>query len=60
VDIPHFIYPVEVPSELGPFGAKGVESLRLFQLVRIANAIFDAVGVRNATPHPRVPFMAMK
>ena len=47
-DVPH-ITPilVEVPSGLGPFGAKGVGEPPVVPVgAAIANAIFDAVGVR--------------
>jgi len=47
-DVPH-ITPilVEVPSGLGPFGAKGVGEPPVVPVgATIANAIFDAVGVR--------------
>jgi CO/xanthine dehydrogenase Mo-binding subunit len=48
VDIPHFTsILVEVPSALGPFGAKGVGEPPVVPVgATIANAIFDAVGVR--------------
>jgi CO/xanthine dehydrogenase Mo-binding subunit len=48
VDIPHFTsILVEVPSVLGPFGAKGVGEPPVVPVgATIANAIFDAVGVR--------------
>src|SRR5205807_3118580 len=48
VDIPHFSSPlVEVPSQLGPFAAKGVGEPPVVPVgATIANAIFDAVGVR--------------
>ena len=48
VDVPR-ITPilVEVPSGLGPFGAKGVGEPPVVPVgATIANAIFDAVGVR--------------
>src|SRR6266536_2584963 len=47
-DVPH-ITPilVEIPSALGPFGAKGVGEPPVVPVgAAIANAIFDAVGVR--------------
>jgi CO/xanthine dehydrogenase Mo-binding subunit len=47
-DVPH-ITPVlvEVPSDLGPFGAKGVGEPPVVPVgATIANAIFDATGVR--------------
>jgi CO/xanthine dehydrogenase Mo-binding subunit len=64
VDIPHFSsILVEVPSELGPFGAKGVGEPPVVPVgATIANAIFDAVGVR-VTQLPITPerlFMVMK
>jgi CO/xanthine dehydrogenase Mo-binding subunit len=64
VDIPHFSsILVEVPSELGPFGAKGVGEPPVVPVgATIANAIYDAVGVR-VTQLPITPerlFMAMK
>jgi len=64
VDIPHFSsILVEVPSELGPFGAKGVGEPPVVPAgAVIANAIFDAVGVR-VTQLPITPerlFMAMQ
>ncbi len=38
---------VEVPSALGPFGAKGVGEPPVVPVgATIANAVFDAVGVR--------------
>lgn len=40
---------VEIPSDLGPFGAKGVGEPPVVPVgAAIANAIFDAVGVRMA------------
>src|SRR5258705_236963 len=48
-DMPEFIRPivVQVPHEDGPFGAKGVgETGALTVAPAIANAIYDAVGVR--------------
>ena len=47
-DIPHFTsILVEVPSALGPFGAKGVGEPPVVPVgATIANAIFDAVGTR--------------
>ncbi len=40
---------VEVPSDLGPFGAKGVGEPPVVPVgAAIANAVFDAVGVRVA------------
>ena len=64
VDIPHFSsILVEVPSDLGPFGAKGVGEPPVVPVgAVIANAIFDAVGVR-VTQLPITPerlFMAMQ
>ncbi len=64
VDIPHFSsILVEVPSELGPFGAKGVGEPPVVPVgAVIANAIYDAVGVR-VTQLPITPerlFMAMQ
>ena len=64
VDIPHFSsILVEVPSALGPFGAKGVGEPPVVPVgAVIANAIFDAVGVR-VTQLPITPerlFMAMQ
>src|SRR5216683_2589696 len=64
VDIPHFSsILVEVPSALGPFGAKGVGEPPVVPVgAAIANAIFDAVGVR-VTQLPITPerlFMAMQ
>ncbi len=63
-DIPHFSsILVEVPSDLGPFGAKGVGEPPVVPVgAVIANAIFDAVGVR-VTQLPITPerlFMAMQ
>ncbi len=48
VDIPHFTsILVEVPSALGPFGARGVGEPPVVPVsATIANAIYDAVGVR--------------
>src|SRR5216683_769843 len=48
VDIPHITsILVEVPSALGPFGAKGVGEPPVVPVgAAVANAIFDAVGVR--------------
>jgi CO/xanthine dehydrogenase Mo-binding subunit len=38
---------VEIPSSLGPFGAKGVGEPPVVPVgAAIANAVFDAVGVR--------------
>jgi CO/xanthine dehydrogenase Mo-binding subunit len=46
---------VEVPSNLGPFGAKGVGELPVVPVAAaIANAIKDAVGVRM-TQIPMTP-----
>jgi len=46
---------VEVPSELGPFGAKGVGEPPVVPVAAaIANAIKDAVGVRM-TQIPMTP-----
>jgi CO/xanthine dehydrogenase Mo-binding subunit len=64
VDIPHFSsILVEVPSALGPFGAKGVGEPPVVPVgAVIANAIFDAVGIR-VTQLPITPerlFMAMQ
>lgn len=40
---------VEIPSDLGPFGAKGVGEPPVVPVgAAIANAVFDAVGVRMA------------
>jgi CO/xanthine dehydrogenase Mo-binding subunit len=50
VDVPH-ITPVlvEIPSALGPFGAKGVGEPPVVPVgAAIANAIYDAVGARVA------------
>jgi CO/xanthine dehydrogenase Mo-binding subunit len=50
VDVPH-ITPVlvEIPSALGPFGAKGVGEPPVVPVgAAIANAIYDAVGARLA------------
>lgn len=50
-------YYVEVPQDDGPFGARGVgEHPMVPTIAAIANAIFDAVGVRLAGP----PFTAEK
>jgi CO/xanthine dehydrogenase Mo-binding subunit len=62
-DIPHFTsIMVEVPSALGPFGAKGVGEPPVVPVsATIANAIFDAVGIRM-TQLPITPerlYMAM-
>jgi CO/xanthine dehydrogenase Mo-binding subunit len=64
VDIPHFSsILVEVPSPLGPFGARGVGELPVVPVgATIANAVFDAVGVRM-TQLPITPermYMAMQ
>ncbi len=64
VDIPNFTsILVEVPSTLGPFGAKGVGEPPVVPVgATIANAIFDAVGVR-VTQLPITPerlYMAMQ
>ena len=46
---------VEVPSELGPYGAKGVsEPATIPTTPAILNAIYDAVGVR-VTDTPATP-----
>ncbi len=48
-DMPDVIEPilVEVPHEEGPFGAKGIGETALIPVApAIANAVFDAVGVR--------------
>ncbi|HLH63435.1 MAG TPA: xanthine dehydrogenase family protein molybdopterin-binding subunit [Ktedonobacteraceae bacterium] len=47
-DVPHFeAIMVEIPSDLGPFGAKGVGEPPVVPVgAAIANAIYDAVGVR--------------
>lgn len=48
-DMPEVIEPilVEVPHEEGPFGAKGIGETALIPVApAIANAVFDAVGVR--------------
>jgi len=54
---------VEIPSALGPFGAKGVGEPPVVPVgAAIANAVFDAVGVRM-TQLPITPerlFEAMK
>ncbi len=49
-DVPNIqIELVEVPSDLGPFGAKGVGEPPVVPVgAAIANAVFDAVGVRMA------------
>jgi CO/xanthine dehydrogenase Mo-binding subunit len=64
VDIPHFSSVlVEVPSALGPFGAKGVGEPPVVPVAAvIANAICDAVGIR-VTQLPITPerlFMTMQ
>ena len=64
VDIPHFSsILVEVPSALGPFGAKGVGEPPVVPVgATIANAIYNAVGVR-VTQLPITPerlYMAMQ
>jgi CO/xanthine dehydrogenase Mo-binding subunit len=64
VDIPQFSsILVEVPSELGPFGAKGVGEPPVVPVgAAIGNAIRDAIGVRM-TQLPMTPeriFIAMK
>ena len=49
LDIPHELSAglVEVPHDRGPFGAKGVGETGMFGVSpAIANALFDAVGVR--------------
>jgi CO/xanthine dehydrogenase Mo-binding subunit len=48
-DMPQTIEPilVEVPHREGPFGAKGIGETALIPVApAIANAVFDAVGVR--------------
>ncbi len=64
VDVPQFSsILVEVPSELGPFGAKGVGEPPVVPVgAAIGNAICDAIGVRM-TQLPMTPerlFTAMK
>jgi CO/xanthine dehydrogenase Mo-binding subunit len=47
--MPHNIDPIyiEIPHRNGPFGAKGIGESALIPVApAIANAIFDAVGVR--------------
>jgi CO/xanthine dehydrogenase Mo-binding subunit len=48
VDVPNIeVVLVEIPSDLGPFGAKGVGEPPVVPVgAAIANAIFDAVGAR--------------
>jgi CO/xanthine dehydrogenase Mo-binding subunit len=50
VDVPNIqVVLVEIPSDLGPFGAKGVGEPPVVPVgAAIANAIFDAVGARVA------------
>ncbi|HZU69699.1 MAG TPA: xanthine dehydrogenase family protein molybdopterin-binding subunit [Ktedonobacteraceae bacterium] len=47
-DMPHFeTIMIEIPSTLGPFGAKGVGEPPVVPVgAAIANAIYDAVGIR--------------
>ncbi len=47
-DVPHITsILVEIPSALGPFGAKGVGEPPVVPVgAAIANAVYDAVGVR--------------
>ena len=49
LDIPDFIDPiiVEEPEPTGPYGAKGVAECGIVGITpAVANAIFDAVGIR--------------
>jgi CO/xanthine dehydrogenase Mo-binding subunit len=62
-EIPHIIpVLIEIPSPLGPFGAKGVGEPPVVPVgATIANAVFDAVGVRvsNLPITPERLFRAM-